>query len=156
MHHQSSHNPRYHSLQRDHRGDVEVEEQEEGHRRREHRVEAEAVDVVVERVLPQPCALNTRVRVRPADVEPVRVLQLRLRAAALLDPLLVGDHSIVVVADFALASALVDEPRRHIPAQSEADEGEFEVARRRSFAFQIDAENSLVVVVGRNYVPELR
>ena len=75
-----------------------------------------------------------------------------------MDPVLAGEHCRrLVVADLqALASALVNEPRGHGPGQSEAVQGQLEVGGRRSMTFHVDAEDDLVVVVGRINVLELR
>ena len=75
-----------------------------------------------------------------------------------MDPVLVGDHCrrLVVADNRALESALFHKPRRHSSGQSEAVQGQFEVGGRRSLTFHIDAEDDLVVVVGRINVLELR
>ena len=75
-----------------------------------------------------------------------------------MDPVLAGEHCRrLVVADLqAIASALVSEPRGRGPGQCEAVQGQLEVGGRRSMTFHVDAEDDLVVVVGRINVLELR
>ena len=105
--------PGSHPGERDDRGDVEVEEEEEGHRRGEHRVQPEAVQVVVERVLPQPRRHHPRVRARPAHVQRETAVVALLRrsrvgAAAPLHPTLVGG---LVLGSAAEAVVAAGQPR---------------------------------------------